>query len=281
MQLVDFFPPIVFKAIKKFSKPAAGIETYESISEASKASGDYNDKEIAAIVLEKTKTFIKGLNSKLDNKIIVQDLLAIQSIINIRSLNEKDLEVVELGGACGAFFHRINYFFPQLISQWYVVETTAMAEAGKQNFGSSQLHFETDYDLAVSKLRNRSLCIAQGVVQYIASPETMLSKVLSSGFDFIYLSRLPLLPDDQQKIISTGKTYLIDHGPGKLVGGGFKNKLISVPITFLPYQKICEQIKNHNYGIRYHFVESEPYALNIAGHQPVRMWELGFLLQKQ
>ena len=104
MQLVDFFPPIVFKAIKKFSKPAAGIETYESISEASKASGDYNDKEIAAIVLEKTKTFIKGLNSKLDNKIIVQDLLAIQSIINIRSLNEKDLEVVELGGACGAFF---------------------------------------------------------------------------------------------------------------------------------------------------------------------------------
>jgi putative methyltransferase (TIGR04325 family) len=129
MTLKDLLPPIIYYRFFK-TKKAQFLPVFSSYNEAVNNCGDYNDDEIVEIVMEKTKYLVRNKNFPLDNKQSIQDLLVMQTIM--REL--KEINVIELGGACGAFYFRVRDFFPEMIKKWIIVKTPKFAEAGKNFF---------------------------------------------------------------------------------------------------------------------------------------------------
>ncbi len=103
---------------------------FETFEEAEKA-GSYNNKRIAEVVSLKTRKYIRDIPIILKEKQDIQNLLIINDVLN--HFKDQKLTVVEIGGACGAFYFFVSKYFPGQIKQWEIVETKEMVEAAKKN----------------------------------------------------------------------------------------------------------------------------------------------------
>ena len=155
------------------------MKIYNNFYEALEDSDTYEDPGVIRVVSLKTKayrdSFLSGSGRTVKNPQTVQNLFVLSHIIPDRPLN-----ILEIGGACGASYFEINKLLPGRIKKWNVLETPSMVDAGRKLFQEDGLAFYDDLGKAISQLDKLDLLIAQGVLQYMKEPLRTLDVWLST-----------------------------------------------------------------------------------------------------
>jgi putative methyltransferase (TIGR04325 family) len=241
----------------------------------------YDDGDICAIVSEKTKRFSEHLSATISDSQQTQTLLAFQTILNLSNKNNaqiKKIDVLDIGGACGANYFLIDFFAKDSIRRWAVLETKKMKDIAIPLFASNVLQFCDSFEDALGNCEGKDLCMMLGVLQFLPDPIDTFQKVLNSGFQFLYLDRHSFLMSGDEMLISSVKSDIAHHGPGHLPQA--KNRTISLPVWLIPKRKILEMAQEAGYEIVYEcdILNLEPY---ICGGINIRLKNQGMVFSKR
>ena len=208
MDVRAFIPPILWRLC-----PTRSMEIYDNYDRALADSHTYEDPGVIQVVSSKTEAYrnalLAGKDKTVNNRQTVQNMFVLSHV-----WHDRPLEVLEIGGACGASYFELSHLLPGRIKKWNVVETPAMAAAGGGIFQDSILIFYDNLDTAASQLGKRNLLMAQGVLQYMEDPIQMLETLLKLGFAYVYITRTVASDDIDCPIITKQVTNLSSHGPG-------------------------------------------------------------------
>ena len=181
-----FIPPILWRL-----RPKRSIKAYDSYDSALAGSYTYEDPGVIQIVSSKTEAYrnalLAGKDKTVNNCQTVQNMFVLSYV-----WHDRPLDVLEMGGACGASYFELSHLLPGRIKSWHVVETPAMAAAGRRLIRDSRLTFYDALDTAVAQLENLDLLIAQGVLQYLRDPLQTLEALLRLGFAYVYITHAQL-----------------------------------------------------------------------------------------
>lgn len=252
------------------------MRAYDGYDRALADSHTYEDPGVIEVVSSKTEAHRNALladrDKTVNNRQTAQNMFVLSYV-----WRDRPLCVLEMGGACGASYFELSHLLPEMTKSWHVVETPAMAAAGRRLITDDKLTFYDALDTAVAQLENRDLLIAQGVLQYLRDPLQSLEAWLKLGFTYIYVTRTVLGDGIQHPIITKQVVNLSAHGPGAVLKG-FMDRKTSQPLTIVPFESIVSRV-SVGYSIAYSFAEGGIYPLRI-GSQTVTTRDVGFLLEK-
>jgi putative methyltransferase (TIGR04325 family) len=251
------------------------MKVYDSYEDAVEDSHTYEDAGVIEVVSSKTQARRKSLvvagEKTVDKRQTVQNMFVLSFVWQGRQL-----DVLEIGGACGATYFELSHLLPKSIESWHVVETAGMAAAGRKLFQNNRLFFYDKLDTAVSKVYPE-LLIAQGVLQYLRDPLQALETWLGYGFPYVYVTRTLVGLDIEHSIITKQVCKLSEHGPGSVPKRSVERGT-SQPLTIVPLESVtsCMSV---GYDVLFTFIEREDHSL-LLGSQTVRTRMVGFLLKK-
>jgi putative methyltransferase (TIGR04325 family) len=242
------------------------LREYESFAAALRDSDSYEDPRLVDVVKEKTKRYRERLAQKppITTRQLVQNLFVLSYVEPQRSIN-----VLEIGGACGASYFETELMVPGRIRHWAIVETPAMAAAGESD---SKLSFHSDISSATNRLESRDLAIAQGALQYAGDPLQTLADLCALQMSYIYVTRTAVA-NTQTPIFTKQGTEIAAHGPGQLPNAPEGSS--SQPMTLVSFEALLGALPS-NYEILFRFEEGEERTVSIAG-RPVTLRDIGFL----
>jgi len=250
------------------------MREYESFESALRDSDSYEDPRLVEIVKEKTRRYRDALASgprpAIETRQTVQNMFVLSFVEPQRSLN-----VLEIGGACGASYFENKLLLPGRIRHWSISETPAMAVAGQNLSDDSHLSFHNDIASAATRLESRDLAIAQGVLQYAGDPLQMLARLFTLEFSYVYVTRTAVANVDAP-VFTKQDTDLSAHGPGQLPNA--PNGRSSQPMTLVSWHALAATIPA-NYEVVFRFVESCERSL-LIGNRNINVRDVGFLARK-
>ena len=245
---------------------------YETFQKALEDSNSYEDPRLIEVVKEKTRRYqdalAKGGRPAIATRQMAQNMFVLSYVEPHRGVN-----VLEIGGACGASYYEMQLMLPGRIRHWSIVETPGMAAAGQS---SPDLSFHSDLASAAVQLESRDLAIAQGVLQYAGDPVQTLKDLFALEFSYVYITRTAVANVDRP-IFTKQETDLAAHGPGTLTNA--PDGKSSQPLTLVSRETLTSAIPA-NYEILFNFDESDERTLSISG-RPVTAREVGFLARQQ
>lgn len=247
------------------------LRAYASFEEALKDSDSYEDPDLIEIVKEKTKRYRASLAN--DASRIIESRQIVQNLLVLSCVDQQHpIDVLELGGACGASYFELKQLLPNRIRHWSIVETAAMAEAGRNLNDDPGLSFHSDIVSAAEELESRNLAIAQGVLQYTADPLRVLETLFQLQFANVYVTRTAVAEVDSP-VFTRQETDLANHGPGTLPNAPSRKS--SQPLTLVGADSLLAVVPS-NYELVFKFVESDDRVLSI-GERRVTVRDIGFL----
>lgn len=247
------------------------MKEYSSFQSALQDSDSYEDPRLIEVVKEKTKRFRESTAGRIINtRQLVQNLFVLSYVEP-----QRPLHMLEVGGACGASYFETESMLPARIKHWSIVETPAMAAAGKNMWNEAKLSFHSDIRSATSKLESPDLAIAQGVLQYAVDPLQMLADLCLLGFCYIYVTRTAVANVDKP-IFTRQVTEIAAHGPGKLPSPPEGSS--SQPLTLMSFDALKGSLPS-NYDILITFEEGEERIVTFGSRQIV-IRDAGFLAKR-
>ncbi|HKR14561.1 MAG TPA: methyltransferase, TIGR04325 family [Pyrinomonadaceae bacterium] len=250
------------------------LVSYESFAAALVASNSYEDPRLVEVVREKTKqyraTFTPASPRKIESRQTAQNMFVVSYVEPVRSIN-----VLEVGGACGASYFEIDHLLPNRIAHWSITETPAMAQAGTAMNDGAALSFHSDLTSAAEQLVSRDLAIAQGVLQYTPDPAATLKALFELQFSYVYITRTAVADVDSPVYINQ-ETELAAHGPGRLPNAPAGKS--TQPLTLVNAASLLAAIPS-NYETVFNFVESGERVL-ATGDRHLTARDIGFLARK-
>jgi putative methyltransferase (TIGR04325 family) len=242
------------------------LREFESFADALRNSDSYEDPRLIEVVKEKTQRYRDSLAERppIRTRQLVQNLFVLSYVEPQRAIN-----VLEVGGACGAGYFEMEVMLPGRIRHWSVVETTAMAAAGLSDAG---LSFHSDINLAIEKLESRDLAIAQGALQYAGDPVQTLAGLCALELSYIYITRTAVA-NTQTPIFTRQVTEIAAHGPGRLPNA--PEGTSSQPMTLVSFEALTEALPS-NYEILFKFEEGDERTVSIGGRH-ITLRDIGFL----
>lgn len=249
------------------------MREYESYESALSDSDSYEDPRLVEVVSEKTRRYRDSLGSNqrpaIETRQMVQNLFVLSYVEPLRPLN-----VLEIGGACGASYYETKYLLPNRVRHWSITETPAMAAAGNSLTDDPHLSFHSDLHSAAAQLEFRDLAIAQGVLQY--APLGLLNALFDLHFSYVYVTRTAVA-NVNTRIFTKQDTDLAAHGPGTLPNAPAGKS--SQPMTLVSADSLFSAIPE-NYEAVFTFVESAERVLAIDKRR-VTLRDVGFLARLQ
>ncbi len=271
LHLRSFLPPIIYKL-----KPRRKERIYQNFSEALEDSHTYEDPGVIEVVVEKTKRYRSELEASMERNIQTRQALQNAFVVS-KIYSGHQINVLEVGGACGAAFFELEYLLPGYVSRWNVVETRGMTEAAKVNFQSDRLFFCQDFNEATQSLEPLDMVMASGVIQYLEKPIKTLKSILERGFPYVYLSRTLVSKDLEKKVFVKQKIRLSDHGPGEMPEY-ITDRETSQPMAILPYSELMDCTKA-NYSTLFLFLESPVYSIALSTRN-INVFPIGLLMRR-
>ena len=249
-------------------------KSYDDFESALADSHGYEDCGVVRLVSVGTQSLRRHL--AFDELKTTTDRHTLQGAFVVSQLDsEKQLNVLEIGGACGALYFEIMHLLPRSIRKWHVVETPAMAEMGRKMFQDDKLKFFEDLDSAASGFLP-DLVIAQSVLQYTPNPIHTWQTLLAVGADHAYIARTAVGVDIERPVVTRQVCMLSMHGPGS-APEGFDDRITSQPVVLVTAESFAESASG--YRLEYFFNEGnvEAYAI---GSRLVKTRSVGFLFNK-
>jgi putative methyltransferase (TIGR04325 family) len=255
------------------SKPMPAMSEYDTYDRALESSDSYEDPRLTNVVLEKTNRYRQKLAEQklrvIASRQMSQNLFVLSYVDPARAIN-----ILEVGGACGAGYFEMQQLLPDRVCHWAVVETPRMVTAAQQLAHDPKLSFYTDIKDAAASLNSRDLAVAQGVLQYARNPLEMLADLFSLRFNYVHVSRTVVLSGESPTQIFTRQTtQLSAHGPGPFPPG-MTDGTSTQPMVLINRQSILAAVPS-TYKILFLFEESEHDV--VIGGQTRRLAEIGLL----
>lgn len=280
MELKDLIPPIAYRVKRLRPRTAQALKQYQSFEDALQDSDTYEDPRVVEVVSRKTVAFRDALLSS--TSMLVKTRQTVQNMFVLSHVEpQRPLNVLELGGACGASYFELNRLLPGRIKSWSVVETPAMAAEGRRRFSDDRLTFFEDLGAAVALMQGFDLIVAQGVLQYMGDPLKMMDDLLALGFKYIYVTRtlvrdgLEAVHKSEGALFTRQATSLAAHGPGQ-VPPGLEDQISTQPLVLVSAEAVAARLAAHRHRILFRFDESEESSL-LIGAQTVVTRDVGFL----
>ena len=209
----------------------AWFEEFPTFAAAAAASKGYEDGRIVDVVRRKTQRLLESPPGPLGTA-------SLQTALTIALASRgAPVKVVELGGGCGATFLEVERFLPELIARWTIVETEAMADAGRSSFASERLRFGSSLDDVDPD--DGEVVIAQGVLQYTDDPPGVLRSLAALSPRYMSIERT-LTSSAASPVYLSQSTPLRDHGPGS---GIAPEGTATVPLTLVSYGELLDAIE--------------------------------------
>ena len=250
------------------------LVSYESFDHALADSNSYEDPRLVEVVREKTKRYRVALSTSartVESRQTAQNMFVIAHVEPHRAI-----DVLEVGGACGASYFELKHLLPNRIARWSITETPAMAHAGTNINDDPALSFHSDLTSAAEQLATRDLAVAQGVLQYTPDPSATLKALFDLQFSYVYITRTAVADVDSPVYINQ-ETDLAAHGPGTLPNAPAGKS--TQPMTLVNAASLLAAIPAI-YEIVFNFVESGDRVL-VAGDRRVTARDIGFLTRLQ
>jgi len=243
------------------------LREYESFDAALRDSDSYEDPRLIEVVKEKTKRYRESLSQQppISTRQLVQNLFVLSYVEP-----QRELSVLEIGGACGASFYETELMLRGRIRHWSIVETPAMAAAGASIADDARLTFHSDINSAI--LESRDLAIAQGALQYAGDPLKTLADLCALQLSYIYVTRTAVA-NTETPIFTKQITEIAAHGPGRLPNAPAGSS--SQPMTLVSFEALTSALPS-NYEILYKFEEGDELTVSI-GIRLLTLCDVGFL----
>jgi putative methyltransferase (TIGR04325 family) len=268
-------PNLFSRVTAKLAPSAPKLKSYENFAAALADSNSYEDQRLIEIVAEKTRRYREDLRNSpvrtIESRQSGQNLFVLSQVEPQRRIN-----VLEIGGACGASYYETIHLLPERIEHWSIVETAAMVAAGEALKTGSGLSFHTRVADALAPLSSRDLAIVQGTLQYVPEPEQLLTQLFAYDIEYVYVTRTPVTTLNTP-IVTKQETNLAAHGPGKLPNAPAGKS--TQPMTLLTNDALFAAVPPA-YEIVFRFAESEERALLIDDRE-VGVRDVGFLARKR
>lgn len=248
--------------------------SYSDYAEAMSDSDGYEDPDLVQLVSVKTQLLKRRLDSEIYKTVSDRSVLQAAFVIGLIGSGEP-LNVLEIGGACGALFFEINYLLPLSIGRWHIVETPSMAKIGRKMFQDDKLTFYDDLLHATSDFEP-DLLIAQSVLQYMPDPLAAWQSLIQIRANHAYVARTVVGVDLKHPIITKQVCKLSAHGPGPSPKGN-KDKIVTQPVVLITLESIRESTSS--YTLEYCFDEGKVECWAI-GSRVVKTQSVGFLFKK-
>ena len=104
---------------------------------------------------------------------------------------EGQLRVLDFGGSLGSVYYMNRRFFNGLTVEWSIVEQPHFVDFGKAVLSDEVLNFFHGVDECLS-VKSPNLLLLSSVIQYLATPFSILEELLSKNVPFVLLDRTPL-----------------------------------------------------------------------------------------
>ena len=278
MQFRDFIPPALHRLLSRRSPEP--LRQYDSFSEALAESDTYEAADIIELVLRKTEIYRDQLEEL--SSTTVTNYQTLENLFVLSYVRpDQPLNILELGGACGATYFQLAHLLPQRIASWRIVETPAMTARARQAFPDPALSFFDNVPEAIEKMERRDLLIAQGVLQYMPRPLDKFDELMALGFEHVYVSRTVTLENKsagEAPIVFNSRSNLSEHGPGP-ISPGFSDRQIMTTCTLVTSESLNSRIPD-SYQQRFRFTESKSQPIAI-GHRSLEIKSTGFLLAEK
>jgi len=273
--ILNLTPPIFIKLIQKLISPQVKkTTTFKSFDDALLActtENGYINNMLAEVVLQKTLVHSKQINN--NDFLLCNSSTSSLFLSVLLSQENKTLNVLDFGGACGMHYFTTKHTFPQITNlKWKIVETKAMVEKAR-TIENDELSFFDKIDQA-NKDSKFNLIYSSGTIQYLSNPRATLKELIEIGSNYILLSRLSLSTGNED-VISIQKSTLSSNGHGVLPSQ-FTDTIIEYPHTNIPEKDFLEII-----GERYKTIikfEDNTGVHPVLGHQIIGY---GLLLKRK
>lgn len=264
------FDRLVLEAVRRRVRAAIGgqcFRTYPSFAAASAGVVGYADPAIIDVVALKTERFraSRQANVPATGQLTVQGVAAVLSV----SGGSSSIDVVELGGACGATFFELDAVLPDLIRRWRIVETAGMVAAAAPRFGDDRLRFHQAL-AEVNTLAPPDLVFCQGTLQFIADPASALASLLLLRPRAVYVARTLVSTGIDRPVYTRLRSRLSAHGPGPLPTG-LPDHATVTPTCVMPFDALTSCLEPE-YRLVVEFEEGEdlPELACLAAAESVR-----------
>jgi len=197
-------PPVILDLYFNFITPYGYRGEYKDWSTAQSFSSGYD----SAIILNKTKDAL--LKVKTGEVVYERDsflfdkiqyswpLLA--SLLYVASASDNCLNLLDFGGSLGSSYYQNKNFLKSLKElKWSIVEQSAVADCGQQNFADGHLKFYGQLDKYLSE-NSPSVALFSASIQYLSEPYKILDQLFSQKVKFILFDRLAV--NEQRDLIT-------------------------------------------------------------------------------
>jgi putative methyltransferase (TIGR04325 family) len=185
-------PPALSNWAARHSKYATKFHQVDTWSQAVSGSNGYSDPEIILRVDSATRSVISGNAAfERDGFLFAEPDTRWPILTGLLQAHARDgyLRVVDYGGALGSVYWQHRSHFAGLNVLWGVVEQENFVQYGR-NLPSTEISFFTDLDLAISTIAP-NVILFSSVLQYLADPFALLSRVIPETQATIILDRTP------------------------------------------------------------------------------------------
>jgi putative methyltransferase (TIGR04325 family) len=254
------------------ARPQRRLRRYASLDEAARDCDGYQDDELIEVVCRKTEGYRAGLAaSELRDRQTIQNLFVLLHVSR-----REPIDVVELGGACGAVFFEVERWLPGLVRRWTIVETPAMARAARARFADDRLRFADDLSPLDARDGSPSVFMAQGSLPFVPDAGGVLARAARGGFDALYVTRTLVLEDEPAAIVTRQEASIREHGPGP-TPADVHDRLLTQPMVLLPWPLLRHPPDGYETALSF---EEGPAAEWQVGNGRVRVRERGVLLRR-
>lgn len=256
----------IFK--KKNTDSIRKWEKYDSFSEAVNASGGYELVDIISSAYKQSIKHYDNYNNLVLEKKIPNDRLHFQNLYVFQIFDTKfssKFTVYEVGGSFGTWHHIIHSYLPHLKTNWVIKETNSILNYNKDalKIEHRNLSFVSEY-ITFNEENEGKVFFCQGALQYLEDPLKSIKWAIKEKFDFIYLTRTPLLINNQESIYFVQKHFLREHAP-ELDLGENADKIIAIPLTLVSLDRL-KAILKPNYEIVFITEESQKVWVSELGN---------------
>lgn len=169
---------------------------YASWEEASIASKGYDDTAILTKVREACRKVKAGKAMYERDSVLFYEPEYVWPVLSclhfVAARNQGRLNVYDFGGSLGSFYYQHRRFLDCIDTTWTVIEQPHYADAGNEEFATSNLRFTTAIDQSEVSSCHATLLLS-GVLHYLPDPPETLANLLSLPWAMIIVDRTPFV----------------------------------------------------------------------------------------
>ena len=244
MNLIKKIANTLFRSPTKF-------KTYKNYHHAMQEATQfgYEDHELVEVVFQKTKLYQQRLQQQEHSEI---DFKTANLLVAILSIQKAQVNVFDLGGACGAHYFEVRKLLPPNIKlQWTVVETPIMARrAGELKNG--ELSFSDDLIKVSKQIGKIDLLHTSGTLQCVDDPIHYLKQIIATDASYLLFNRMSFTLQNAP-ITILHESFLWEHGIGKFSDNTAYQKILKYPYSYIPQQNFDEVMASSHYQLLLEF----------------------------